>query len=127
MALRSQHSANDDDLVHPRRRQPRSCLAGPGPTNKEQMNALVIKTSDLALATALRCHQYEPDHMELRGKQAFWVFVSCDGLVDTKNLYDKGDLLVEPRKYNFTLRRTREQLFAYLQENGIKPKKASRG
>jgi hypothetical protein len=81
----------------------------------------MLKTKDLALATTLRVHDHEPLRMELNDdKEAVWVFNGASEAIAA--LYHAGEARVEPRKYNLTLRKTRDELFRYLNRNGINPR-----
>ena len=59
--------------------------------------------------------------MELNGRQAVWVFEGNGSLHALAEQYAAGALGVEPKQYNVTLRRTREQMFGFLRGHGIQP------
>jgi hypothetical protein len=86
-----------------------------------------LKTDDLALATTLRVRGFEPDRLELDGGTAHWVFTGDGDLHSTVRTYKASECLVEPRNYNRVLRETRQLLFKFLNEHGIKPKPSQRG
>jgi hypothetical protein len=80
-----------------------------------------MKTKDLALATTLRVHGHEPLRMELNDdREAVWVFNGSSETVCEQ--YHDGRALVEPKAYNVTLRKTRDELFRFLNRNGINPR-----
>lgn len=81
----------------------------------------MLKTKDLALATTLRVEGHEPIRMELNDdREGVWVFNGKTDLIAVK--YHEGGCLVEPRSYNLTLRKTRDELFRFLNRNGVNPR-----
>jgi hypothetical protein len=78
-----------------------------------------IRTDDLALATTLRIRGFTQDGFELDGQKALWVFSGDGELHATIRQYNAGEALVEPRRYNRTLRETRRELFAFLHKHGL--------
>lgn len=81
----------------------------------------MLKTKDLALATTLRVEGHEPIRMEINDdREGVWVFNGSADRLATE--YHDGDSRVEPRTYNIMLRRTRDELFRFLNKNGINPR-----
>jgi hypothetical protein len=78
-----------------------------------------IRTDDLALATTLRIRGFAPDGFELQGEKAMWIFSGDGELHATIRSYNAGECLVEPKRYNRTLRETRRELFNFLQKHGL--------
>jgi hypothetical protein len=78
-----------------------------------------IRTDDLALATTLRIRGFVQDGFELQGEKALWIFSGDGELHATIRAYNAGETLVEPRKYNRTLRETRRELFGFLHHHGL--------
>lgn len=90
--------------------------------------ATEVRTRDLALATTLRLHDNEPARLAMcaDGLNAEWIFkLDREGELLVQD-YNDGMAEVEPREYNLMLRRTREQLFAFLKQHGVGPAKKRR-
>lgn len=84
-----------------------------------------MKTKDLALATTLRVEGHEPDRMEVNDdREAVWVFPRDEAVDEIVADYHAEACEVEPRAYNVTLRKTRDELFNFLRANDITPKRA---
>lgn len=93
---------------------------------KSEDRMKLLRTDDLALATVLRVRGFDHDRLELDGETARWVFTGDGELHATVRQYNAGECMVEPRRYNRTLRETRRILFKFLNDNGIKPKPSTR-
>jgi hypothetical protein len=79
------------------------------------------RTNDLALATFLRANGVRHLTMEIiefpesdRPDQAEWVYTVTPRFKALLGDYNRGDALVEPRKYNSYLRQVRNELYAFL-------------
>jgi hypothetical protein len=81
----------------------------------------MLKTKDLALATTLRVHGHEPLRMELNDDQAR---PSGSSTVPAKTVASSTTTAARwsSRAYNVTLRKTRDELFRFLNRNGINPR-----
>jgi hypothetical protein len=81
----------------------------------------MLITSDLALAATLRLEGLRPDRMEIiDGSKACWVFSGEQADVVAED-YKSGECDVDPRKFALELRRTRDDLYAFLRERGVFP------
>jgi len=81
----------------------------------------VYRTSDLALAAWLRCNGVRHFTMEFiemtekgRDDYAEWVYQATPRFTTLLDDYQKGDALVEPRRYNGYLRQVRNELYAFM-------------
>lgn len=80
-----------------------------------------VKTDDMALATVLIIHGYNPV-MERRGSKVIWVVRSDDVEEDTEDLiheYLAGGCLVEPVRFMREAAVVRDRMYKFL---GIPPK-----
>lgn len=79
----------------------------------------LYRTGDMAQATYLRTKGIRHFTMEVieyeeRPDSAEWVYTMTPRLRALLDDYKNGDALVEPRKFNITLRQVRQELYAFL-------------
>lgn len=77
----------------------------------------MIETKDMALATTLRLEGFEPERMDVRGREAWWFF--SDQAADTADRYWSNDLCVNPLRFAKCLKETRGLLFDFLNKRGV--------
>jgi hypothetical protein len=81
-----------------------------------QVTEPVFTTDDMTLVAYLRVRgrtEYRLSHGEKEGK-AVWIFPDIGDLIGIVDEFYDGDAEVEPRKFNKSIRKTRDELYDFL-------------
>jgi hypothetical protein len=73
------------------------------------------RTQELSLASALNLNGHAHQRLELRhGRTAVWVFQANDDVCEIVDLFYKGAIEVEPRRFALTMANVRSEMYAFV-------------